>query len=231
MKNRRAFPLFTVLVFAVLVFGSIQTVAGGVKVIANPSVRVDSMTVAELRSVFLEELRSVKGSHVEPVLVASGDAHESFLRQYIGKNDDALRTYYRTLVFTGTGLMPKVLTSDADVLRHVANTRGAIGYVSPSFPVEGVKVLMILDPGVGAERRLVTRVEPDYPETLQRLGIGGTVRLELTISPRGSVESVSVLGGNPILAEAAAKAVKQWVYAPGPSQTRTQVIVPFESRP
>jgi hypothetical protein len=115
MKNCRALPLFTVLVFAVLTFDSIQAVAGDVKVIANPSVRADSMTVAELRSVFLEEQRSVRGSHVEPVLVASGDAHESFLLKFIGKTDDALRTYYRTLVFTGTGFMPKVLASDGDV--------------------------------------------------------------------------------------------------------------------
>jgi TonB family protein len=127
--------------------------------------------------------------------------------------------------------MPKALASDGDVLHYVANTRGAIGYVSLDFPADGVKVLTILEPGVSAERQLVTRVEPGYPETLQRLRIGGTVRLELTISPRGSVESVSVLGGNPILAEAAAKAVKQWVYAPGPSQTRTQVLVPFGPRP
>jgi TonB family protein len=226
MKNCRILPLFVVLVFV-----SLRSMAAGVKVIANPSVRADSITIAELRSVFLEEQRSLSGSHVEPVLAAGGAAHESFLRQFIGKTDDALRTYYRTIVFTGTGLMPKVLASDTDVLRHVANTRGAIGYVSPDFPIEGVKVLMIVDPRIRAERQLVTRVEPDYPETLQRLRIGGTVRLELTISPRGSVESVSVLGGNPILAEAAAKAVKQWVYAPGPSKTRTQVIVPFEPRP
>jgi hypothetical protein len=195
MKNCRALPLFTVLAFAVLVFGSIQAVAGGVKVIANLNMRVDSMTVPELRSVFLEEQRSVRGSHVEPVLVASGDAHESFLRQFIGKTDDALRTYYRTIVFTGTGFMPKVLASNGDVLRHVANTRGSMGYVSPNFAVEGMKVLMILDPGVRAERQLVTRVEPVYPETLQRLRIGGIVRLQLTVSPKGTVEAVAVLAG------------------------------------
>jgi TonB family protein len=124
--------------------------------------------------------------------------------------------------------MPKVLASDGDVLHYVANTRGAIGYISPDFPADGVKVLTILEPGVSAERQLVTRVEPDYPETLQRLRIGGTVRLELTISPRGSVESVSVLGGNPILAEAAVKAAKQWVYAAWPSRTTTQVMIPFD---
>jgi TonB family protein len=217
--------------FAAVIFGAVPSLGRGVKVIANPSLRADSITVAQLKSIYMQEQRSINGSHIELVLAKGGPAHEVFLKQYIGKSDDALRTYYRTLVFTGTGLMPKVLASDGDVLHYVANTRGGIGYVSPDFPADGVKVLTILEPGVSAERQLVTRVEPDYPETLQRLRIGGIVRLELTISHGGSVENVSVLGGNPILAEAAAKAVKQWVYAPGPSQSRTQVIVPFEPRP
>jgi hypothetical protein len=43
------------LVAAVVMFGSMQAHAGDVKVIANPSVRPDSITVAELKSVFLEE--------------------------------------------------------------------------------------------------------------------------------------------------------------------------------
>ncbi len=52
---------------------------------------------------------------------------------------------------------------------------------------------------------MLTRVEPEYLETLQPLQIGGTVRLAVTISPRGTVEKVALLGGNPILAEAASK--------------------------
>jgi outer membrane biosynthesis protein TonB len=67
-----------------------------------------------------------------------------------------------------------------------------------------VKVVVVSD-GHSAERRLLTRVEPEYPETLQQLQIGGTVRLAVTISPRGTVEKVALLGGNPILAEAASK--------------------------
>jgi TonB family protein len=59
------------------------------------------------------------------------------------------------------------------------------------------------------------------------LQIGGTVRLMVTISPNGSVESAQVLGGNPILAESAIKAVKQWVYTAGPARTISEVSVPF----
>ena len=103
---------------------------------------------AELRSVFLEDKRSLKdGSHVEPVFAKSGPAHEVFLRQYVGKSDDELRTYYRTLVFTGTGAMPKFLASDAEIVNYVATTKGAIGYVSSDSSATGVKVLAISQAG------------------------------------------------------------------------------------
>jgi TonB family protein len=212
----------------VVCIASLSALAGDVKVIVNPSVQADSITVAELKGVFLEERRSFSdGSHAEPVLAKGGTAHDAFLRRYVGKNDDALRKHYRTLVFTGTGAMPKFLDSDAEIINYVAKTKGAIGYVSSDLPAEGVKVLAILQTGNKAERTLVTRIEPDYPETLQRLQIGGTVRLAVTISPKGSVDGVQLLGGNPILAEAAIKAVKLWLYAPGPSQTKAEVSIPF----
>ncbi|HUD66064.1 MAG TPA: energy transducer TonB [Candidatus Sulfotelmatobacter sp.] len=88
--------------------------------------------------------------------------------------------------------------------RWAQHERGAIGYVPGDASIEGVKVVVVSD-GHSAERRLLTRVEPEYPETLQQLQIGGTVRLAVTISPRGTVEKVALLGGNPILAEAASK--------------------------
>ena len=224
MNTQRIVPL----VAAVVLFGSFPAFAADVKIVANPSVRADSITPAELKSVFLEDRRSLSdGSHVEPVLAKGGAAHEAFLRQYVGKSDDNLRTYYRTLVFTGTGAMPKFFDSDAELMHYVARTKGAIGYVSGDFPTAGVKVLSISQPGVSAERQLLTRVEPEYPETLQRLQIGGTVRLIVTISPNGSVESAQVLGGNPILAESAIKAVKQWVYTANPARTISEVSVPF----
>jgi TonB family protein len=79
-----------------------------------------------------------------------------------------------------------------------------------------------------SDRRLVTRVEPEYPETLQRLYIGGIVRLGLTISPKGTVENATLLGGNPILGQAAMLAVKKWKYAPASSRTATQVRINFD---
>jgi hypothetical protein len=43
------------------------------------------------------------------------------------------------------------------------------------------------------------------------------------------VESVTLLGGNPILGESAIKAVQRWVYTAAPSRTTLEVTVPFDA--
>ena len=55
------------------------------------------------------------------------------------------------------------------------------------------------------------------------------MRLKLTIGPRGNVETVEVLGGNPILGESAVAAVKQWVYTASRSRTIAELSIPFDS--
>ena len=77
------------------------------------------------------------------------------------------------------------------------------------------------------ERKVVTRVEPDYPNVLRMRQIGGTVKLEVTINAKGTVESAKVLGGNPILAESAVTAVKKWKYASAENSTKTTVSLDF----
>jgi TonB family protein len=205
-------------------------VADGGKVIANSSVKADMISAAELKSVFLEEKRSLAdGIHVEPVLEKDGPVHQWFLREYLGRTDDDLQTYYRVLVFTGRGSIPKNLGSDAEVVAYVTRTKGAIGYVSATTSTEGVKTLVVGGSKNGATRKLIAQVAPEYPETLKLLKIGGTVRLRLAISPKGNVENVQLLGGNPILGEAAIAAVKQWVYVTGTSRTTVEVSIPFDA--
>jgi TonB family protein len=223
MKCAKLFLIATGL--AILV--SLDSLADNVKVIANLSVKADEISSTQLKRVFLEEgISLADGTHVEPVLEKGGPVHAAFLL-YLGISEEDLRTYYRTLVFTGKGSMPRELGSDAEVVAYVARTRGAIGYVSSSANVVGVKELAIGVPGDNVDRKLIVRVEPDYPETLKQLKIGGTVRLRVFISANGNVENAVLLGGNPILGESAAIAVKQWIYAAGRSLTVAEVSISF----
>jgi len=78
------------------------------------------------------------------------------------------------------------------------------------------------------DRKVITRIEPNYPPTLERLYIGGVVRLQVDIAPNGSVESAQLIGGNPILGQSAIAAVKQWKYTPAKTKTRTIERLEFD---
>jgi len=113
-------------------------------VIANASVKSADVSKSDLKDVFTGAASSLKdGSHVTPVLLKSGAAHEAFLTEYVGKNDTAFRAGWRSLVFSGQASMPKSLDSDAAVVDYVAHNAGAIGYISKASPHEGVKVLAV----------------------------------------------------------------------------------------
>jgi TonB family protein len=225
MKCQNLLPVVT----GVVLLASVSALAGNVRVIANPSIKAEGLSASEIKSVFLGESNSLRdGTHVEPVLSKGGPAHEAFLKDYLATNDDALQNYYRSLVFTGKGAMPKALRSDAEVMAYVAKTRGAIGYVSSTSTLDGVRTLAVYQAENEGARKLISRVEPVYPSILQSNHIGGTVRLRVTIASNGTVEDAELLGGSPILGEAAMAAVKKWVYAAGRSRTVTEVSIPFD---
>ncbi len=123
--------------------GPAPAAAGDVRVIANSNVSSSAISPEDLKSIFLGAKTSFGGSTVEPVLAQQGGAHDEFLKEFVGKTDAALRNHFKSLVFTGKGSMPKSLPSDAAIVQYVAKTKGAIGYVSGSSAVTGVKVIQI----------------------------------------------------------------------------------------
>jgi len=128
----------------VLVWIALPAMASGIKVIANPQLNVSRVSPDDLKDIFLQTKTSLAGgSHVEPVLLKSGAAHELFVHWHIGKTVTMLMNYYRSLVFAGKGTMPRMLESDADVVAYVAKTKGAIGYVSEETNTRDVKILEV----------------------------------------------------------------------------------------
>ena len=128
----------------VCAFGAYAAQGADLKIIANPSVTVSFVSADELKNIFLVTKTSLSGgSHVEPVLEKGGPTHDAFLKQYLGKTDAALNTYYRSLVFTGKAFMPKMLASDAQVVAYVARTKGAIGYVNAGANTPGANEIAV----------------------------------------------------------------------------------------
>jgi hypothetical protein len=137
-------PNYLVIAIAAGICAAVTASAADFKIVANQSVGASSVSADEIKGVFLVTKTSLSdGSHVEPVLEKGGATHEAFIKEYLGKSDSALQTYYRSLVFTGKASMPKTLGTDADVVGYVAKTKGAIGYVGAEADTTGVKTLEV----------------------------------------------------------------------------------------
>jgi periplasmic protein TonB len=65
-----------------------------------------------------------------------------------------------------------------------------------------------------SEALLVKKVEPAYPHIAVVTGISGIVKLHAIIAKDGSIQSLNVISGHPLLARAAVEAVEQWRYRP-----------------
>ena len=71
-----------------------------------------------------------------------------------------------------------------------------------------------------------------YPDAARNAGVQGTVVLNVVVSQTGDVKEVTVVSGDPLLAQAAADAVKQWKYKPyavdgAPVEMETQLSINF----
>jgi ABC-type phosphate transport system substrate-binding protein len=140
MKNLQSF----LAAGALCMCAAINAHAGDIKIIANSSVQVSDVSADDLKRVFLATKTSFSDSgRLEPIVQKGGAAHEEFLKKYLGKTDSGLDTYYRSLVFTGKGTMPKTLNSDSEVAAYVARTKGAIGYVSAGTAAPGAKIIEV----------------------------------------------------------------------------------------
>ncbi len=74
------------------------------------------------------------------------------------------------------------------------------------------------------------RVAPNYPELARRMHIHGVVRVEAVVRANGSVKSTRVLGGNPVLVDAAVDAIDKWKFEPEQSETTELVQLTFEGQ-
>jgi len=79
-------------------------------------------------------------------------------------------------------------------------------------------------------RRAKTKVQPAYPELARKMQISGTVKIEVTVSPNGTVKEARVVGGHPVLATAALDAAKKWRFEPAQSESSGIIDFKFEPR-
>jgi protein TonB len=99
--------------------------------------------------------------------------------------------------------------------------------VVPDTPIQVVSELQAA--------KLIHKVTPVYPELAKRARVTGAVQIEAIIAKDGSMRSMQVLSGHPLLINGAVNAVKQWRYRPTllqgqPVEVITRIEVNFTLR-
>ena len=112
-----------------------------------------------------------------------------------------------------------------------------MGKRAAKIAVQVLLLLLAFAPGAMPEdmhdpapRAVVHRVQPVYPEIARRLSLDGLVMVRAEVAGDGHVKSVAAVSGNAILAQAAIRAVREWVFAPGPDES-VPVVVTFNRGP
>ena len=77
-------------------------------------------------------------------------------------------------------------------------------------------------------RRAKSKVAPVYPDLARKMNLTGTVKVQVVVSPNGTVKEAKVLGGHPVLATAALEAVRKWRFEPAAMESSGVVDFKFE---
>ena len=80
------------------------------------------------------------------------------------------------------------------------------------------------DPSTDAGKRKVrTKVVPEYPALAKQMNVSGKVKIEATVAADGRVLGTKVVGGSPLLVNAALEAVRKWHFEPATKDT-TEIV-------
>ncbi len=124
-------------------------------------------------------------------------------------------------------LLPGALDSGSDVATPVAPAPPPL---PPPPPI--TNATPVRRGGNVQAANLIHQVNPIYPPLARQARVQGVVVMEAVISKEGSIESLRVITGHPLLNQAALDAVKQWKYRPtllngDPVEVITTVTVTF----
>ncbi|HEX2716545.1 MAG TPA: hypothetical protein VHM67_02630 [Gemmatimonadaceae bacterium] len=123
-----------------------RTTAGaGYRVIVHSSNPVGSLSKQEIAAIFMKRTTTWAGGQpMQPVdLPLEAAVRDRFSRDIIGKAAHAVKAYWNQMIFTARKVPPPERASDTDVIEFVRANPSAIGYVSESARLEGVKVVRI----------------------------------------------------------------------------------------
>ena len=107
---------------------------------------------------------------------------------------------------------------------------GLVFAVATMLVLSGDTAIRAQDSQTELARRATSKVQPVYPELARKMNIKGTVKVQVVVLPNGTVKEARLVGGHPVLGNAALEAVKKWRFEPAALESSGIVDFKFEPR-
>ncbi|MCV2362130.1 phosphate ABC transporter substrate-binding protein [Paucibacter sp. DJ1R-11] len=112
-----------------------------IAVIVHPS-NATALDDEQISKIFLGQTKTFSGGgEAVPVDQKEGATREDFGNKVLKKNPSQLKALWARQIFTGGAKPPREMGGDDEVLKFVASTPGAIGYVDAGKANSSVKVV------------------------------------------------------------------------------------------
>jgi TonB family protein len=76
-------------------------------------------------------------------------------------------------------------------------------------------------------RQVLVIAASPYPAMAREMRVYGTVKMQAVVASDGKVKEVKVVGGHPLLAEAALESAKKWQFQPSKTETVEVITINF----
>ena len=114
-----------------------------VAIIVHPS-NAATLSEGDIAKIYLGKSKKFPGGETALALdKPAGEANRvAFIKNVVGKSETQFKSYWSRLIFTGKGVPPKIISSDAEVVNLVSRNPDMIRFVDASSVSDGVKVIM-----------------------------------------------------------------------------------------
>ncbi len=112
--------------------------------VANKGIVEGALSNSDVKKIFLGK-KKMWGNDQKILLAIpkEDDMFKNFVKTYTKKSPGQFKNYWKNMLFTGKGEMPKTFSNDKELVEYIQATKGAIGFVSSSAGSENVKTISI----------------------------------------------------------------------------------------
>lgn len=105
---------------------AVFTLNAGPVLIGHKGLASQNLDADGLKAVLLGKKATLGNDRVVIVIVKTSESQEAFLKENIGMTTDQFQTHWRRLFMSGGGTAPKVVETEAEAVKLLSETPGAI---------------------------------------------------------------------------------------------------------